>query len=305
MNKSTHKVILIAGGTGLIGVELKKQLEENGHTVRVFTRQNNPTPPFYHWDPYKKEADKAALENVDVMINLSGVPVVGKRWTEKRKQEIIKSRVETNLFLHELSANTPHLSQFISASGITCYGFESSEKKYAEKDPYGTDFLSKVVKEWEASAAVFSPQFKVAKIRTGVVLTEKGGALPIISKTVKYYVGSPMGRGGQIIPWITLKDIARIYVHTVEQQLEGAFNASCADISNAQLVNALAKKLHKPLWLPKVPRTLIKLAMGEMSSAVLKGVHIDSRKIRSTGFEFKHKTIDDALTYIYVKNEVD
>lgn len=305
MDNREGKTILIAGGTGLIGVELRKQLEQKGHIVRVFTRQQNPSPPFFHWDPYNKIADHKALVDVEVMINLSGVPVVGKRWTEKRRQAIIDSRVDTNLFLHELSAKAPSLTQFISASGITCYGFEDPVKEYSEEDPYGTDFLSEVVKKWEASADTFSPQCKVAKIRTGVVLTEKGGALPIISKTIRYYVGSPMGRGGQIMPWITLKDIARIYVHVIEHQLDGAFNATSADISNAQLVNALAKKLHKPLWLPKVPSALIKLAMGEMSSAVLKGVHIDRSKILATGFEFKHKTIDDALIFIYVKNEAD
>lgn len=303
--KVVKRIVLIAGGSGLIGIEVQKELNKCGHEVRILTRQENPQAPYFHWNPKKKEIDQAAIKGVQVIINLAGAGIADKKWSEKRKEEIFNSRIKPTQFLHEISQNMPALTQYISASGITCYGFEDPIKIYKESDEFGTDFLSTVVRRWEEVADLFSPQQKVAKIRTGVVLTEKGGALPKISATIRNYVGAPLGSGEQKMPWITLKDIARIYAHAVNQQLDGAYNASCANISNGKLTKEVAKHLKKPLWLPKVPGVVLKLALGEMSSLVLEGVRIDNSKILDTGFEFKHKTIDEALTYIYELEEKD
>jgi len=305
MNKKEGKIILVAGGSGLIGKELAKELKKAGHTVRVLTRDKNPQPPHYHWNLKTKEVDEAALKGVEVFINLSGAGIAEKRWTEKRKQEIIDSRVETTRFLFTLSEKTPKLKHYISASGITCYGFDDAEKKYTENDLYGNDYISFVVKAWEYEADAFSPHQKVTKVRTGIVLTQQGGAFPKIHATVKNYIGAPLGRGGQIMPWITLKDIARIYLHIVENELEGTFNANSGNISNAQLTNAVAKHIKRPLWLPKVPKTALKLAFGEMSDVILQGVQVDNQKLLNTNFEFEHKTIDEALQYIYNQKEKD
>lgn len=298
-----RKIVLIAGGSGLIGRDLQKSLEKAGSEVRVLTRQTNPKVPYFHWNYENNEIDRTALQGVQVIVNLSGTSIAGKRWTAKRKEDIINSRVKSTQFLHEISKEIPTLVQFISASGITCYGYDNPTKIYKESDDFGTDFLSQVVKEWEATADLFSPQYKVAKIRTGVVLTEKGGALPQISKVIKKNIGAPLGRGGQMMPWITLRDIVRVYIHVINRELEGTYNASAAGISNAQLTNVVAKKLHKPLWLPKIPRVFIKLVLGEMSVLILKGITIDNSKIVNAGFAFKHKTIEDALTYIYDEKE--
>jgi uncharacterized protein (TIGR01777 family) len=297
--------VLIAGGSGLIGQEVQKELNKYGHEVRILTRQENPKPPYFNWNPRKKEIDRAAIKGVQVIINLAGAGIADKKWSDKRKEAIFNSRIKPTQFLHEVSQNIPALTQYISASGITCYGYENPIKIYKETDDFGTDFLSTVVKRWEEVADLFSPQQKVAKIRTGVVLTEKGGALPKISGTIKNYIGAPLGSGEQKMPWITLKDIARIYAHAVNQQLDGAFNASCANISNVRLTKEVANYLNKPLWLPKVPAFALKLVLGEMSSVVLEGVRIDNSKILETGFEFKHKNIDEALNYIYKEEEKD
>jgi len=305
MEKKVEKrIVLIAGGSGLIGQEVQKELNSYGHEVKILTRKENPETPYFHWNPKKKEIDRVAIKGVQVIINLAGVGIADKNWTDKRKEAIFNSRIKPTQFLHEISQNMPALTQYISASGITCYGFEDPIKIYKESDDFGTDFLSTVVKRWEEVADLFSPQQKVAKIRTGVVLTEKGGALPKISRTIKNYVGSPLGSGEQKMPWITLKDIARIYTHAVNQQLNGEYNASSANISNEKLTKEVAKYLKKPLWLPNVPAFVLKLVLGEMSSLVLEGVRIDNSKILDTGFEFEHKTIEEALNYIYNDNEM-
>ncbi|PWH84717.1 TIGR01777 family oxidoreductase [Brumimicrobium oceani] len=297
------RVVLIAGGSGLIGLEVQKELNKCGHEVRVLTRKKDPKAPYFHWDPKKKEIDREAIRGVHVIINLAGAGIADQRWSDKRKEQIFNSRIKPTQFLHDISQNIPSLIQYISASGITCYGYEDPIRLYKESDEFGTDFLSTVVRRWEEVADLFSPQQKVAKIRTGVVLSEKGGALPKISGTIKNYVGAPLGSGEQQMPWITLKDIARIYVHTVNEQLNGAYNANSSNISNAKLTKVLAKKLSKPLYLPKVPSFALNLALGEMASVVLEGVRVDNSKILQTGFEFKHKTIDEALSFIYDKNE--
>ncbi|WP_417264976.1 TIGR01777 family oxidoreductase [Brumimicrobium sp.] len=303
--KVSKRIVLIAGGSGLIGQEVQKELKKSGHEVRILTRQENPEAPYFHWDPKNKEIDRAAIKGVQVIINLVGVGIADKRWSDKRKEAIFNSRIKPTQFLHEISQNTPALVQYISASGITCYGYEDPIKIYKESDDFGTDFLSTVVRRWEEVADLFSPQQKVVKVRTGVVLTEKGGALPKISGTIKNYIGAPLGSGEQKMPWITLKDIARIYVHAVNSQLDGVFNASSANISNEKLTKAVASYLKKPLWLPNVPGFVLKTVLGEMSSLVLEGVRIDNSKILNTGFEFQHKTIDEALDYIYVQKEKD
>lgn len=297
------RIVLIAGGSGLIGQEVQKELNKCGHEVRILTRKKDQKAPYFHWDPKKKEIDRAAIKGVQVIINLAGAGITDKKWTDKRKEIIFNSRMKPTQFLHEVSQNIPSLAQYISASGITCYGYEDPIKIYKETDEFGTDFLSTVVKRWEEVADLFSPQQKVVKIRTGVVLTEKGGALPKISATIKNHVGAPLGSGEQKMPWITLKDIARVYVHAVNNQLDGAYNASCKNTSNAKLTKEVAKKLNKTLWLPKVPSFALKLALGEMASIVLEGVRIDNSKILQSGFEFEHKTLDEALAYIYDQKE--
>lgn len=293
------RVVLLAGGSGLIGQEVQKELNKCGHEVRILTRKKDIEKPYYHWNPKYKEIDRDAIKGVHVIINLAGAGIADKRWTDKRKEVIFNSRIKPTQFLHEMSQNIPSLIQYISASGINSYGYEDPIKIYKESDPYGSDFLSTVVKRWEEVADLFSPQQKVAKVRTGVVLTEKGGALPKISATVKNYVGAPLGSGDQIMPWITLKDIARVYVHAVNKQLDGAFNASSKNITNAKLTKAIASKLNKPLILPKVPSFAMKLVLGEMATMVLDGVRIDNSKILETGFEFKHKSIEEAMDYVY------
>lgn len=297
--ESKKKIILIAGGSGLIGQELQKELKKEGHEVRVLTRKDKPKAPYFHWSPKNKEIDRAALQDVQIIINLVGQPIAGKRWTSNYKTAILNSRIKPTYYLHELSKSMPELQQYISASGITCYGYENPEKIYNENNQFGSDFLSVIVKRWEEAADLFSSRQKVVKVRTGIVLSEKGGMLPRISKTIKNYIGTPLGSGEQILPWISLKDIARIYTHAVNQQIEGAYNASSGNISNQKFTHQLAKKLKKPIWLPKVPEFVLKLFLGEMSSLIIKGVRIDNSKILDTGFEFEHKTLEEAFDYIY------
>lgn len=298
---STPKTILIAGGTGLIGKALVQRLNELGHEVRVLSRKANQEKNIFGWSPTEKRIDHDALEGVEVLINLVGEGIADKRWTKKRKQALIDSRVDTTHFLASQLDNMPHLKQYISASGINCYGYRHYDRKHIEIDPFGDDFLSQVVKKWETAADKFAVRVKVAKIRTSVVLAKEGGALPTIAKTINNYIGAPLGSGKQWMPWISMEDMVEVYVHTIEKELDGAYNALAGSVTNKEFTKTLAKKLNKPLWLPNVPSFVMKLLLGEMSSVVLEGLQADNDKLIVSGFAFKHLELEDALDGVYGK----
>ncbi|MDX1653302.1 MAG: TIGR01777 family oxidoreductase [Brumimicrobium sp.] len=296
INKYT---ILVAGGTGLIGSTLIPELKRQGHTVNILTRDARGRKNHFNWSPKEGKIDSKALEKVDIIINLAGTGIADKRWTEKRRKEIIDSRVKTTEFLFEVSKEISDLKQYISASGINCYGYDSPERIHKEDDPFGTDFLSQVVEKWEASADLFQAKCKVTKVRTATVLSDKGGALKIIGKTIKYYIGAPLGKGNQNVPWISLTDIVNVYSHFVNRGIEGTYNALSGSITNKKLTVETAKVLNKPLWLPNVPAFVLKTVLGDMSSMVLKGLKADNSKLLATGFAFEHQKIEDALKDIY------
>src|SRR3989338_1909133 len=131
---------LIGGGTGLIGQELTAYWQQQGHTVRLLTRQaSNPKTGSYHWNPQTSEMDIAALEGVTVLVNLCGAGITDKRWTKSRIRELFDSRVGTTACLWQHAQSSPTLKRYLSASGAICYGFEDDTKTYTETDPFGTD----------------------------------------------------------------------------------------------------------------------------------------------------------------------
>lgn len=298
--EDTDSYILIAGGTGLLGRAITGLLRQDGKRVRILTRgKTDKNEGLYHWNPEKSEIDSEALENVSVIINLSGAGIADKRWTKKRRREIIDSRVGPTSFLYQQAKQLSGLEQYITASGINCYGFEEPERLHVESDPFGTDFLSEVVKRWETAADQFSTICRVAKIRISTVLSPDGGALSVMARPVKLGFGSPLGKGTQNMPWIHIEDVAGIFEWAVEQQLDGAYNAVAGNTSNREFMHTLANALRRPYWAPRVPAGLLRIAMGELSDLALKGVKADNSKIRQTGFRFKYEQLDRALEAIY------
>lgn len=290
--------IVIAGGTGLIGEQLVDELRKRGHDVRVLSRSQKGKG-FFHWSPKDKKVDPAAFENADAIINLAGAGIADKKWTEKRKKVIVDSRVKSTQVLHEASKDVATLRQYISASGINCYGYDQPERFHPETDNFGNDFLSTVVKRWEEAADLFQNRCKVTKVRTGVVLTDKGGALPTIAKTVKSYIGAPLGNGEQWMPWLTREDMVRIYIHLLENECDGAYNAVAKNTSNKTFTKTLGKVLKKPILPIHVPAFVMRVALGEMASMVLEGLKADHSKLKDTGFQFEHTDLGEALQSIY------
>lgn len=292
--------VLIAGGTGLVGEELVNKLRKAGCEVRVLTRQESDVKNgFYNWDIKNKKIDSSAFEGVDTVINLAGAGIADKKWTDKRKKELIDSRVEPTLFLASEIKKHKQIKQYISASGINCYGYENHDKLYREDDPYGKDFLSHVVQLWEDAAKQMPDFVDVSILRTSVVLTAKGGALPKIAKPVKFGIGSALGSGNQWMPWITLDDLTDAFIHLMDNRKTGTYNALAGYETNKEFTKKLAKALKKPFWFPNVPAFALKLMLGEMSSMLLQGLKASNKKLKNTGFKFKHEELKSALEEIY------
>ncbi|MET2986196.1 TIGR01777 family oxidoreductase [Aureibaculum conchae] len=295
--------ILITGATGLIGAEIIKLCEKKNYFVHYLTTskdkiKDTTSKKGFYWNPKSQEIDVTCLDGVNAIINLAGASV-SERWTEKHKENMLNSRIDTVQLLYKLlSENEHNVTHFSSASALGIYP-SSLEAKYREKDDtvINATFLGEVVKKWEDEMdTIESLGITVSKLRTGIVLSAKGGALEQMKKPVKWYMGAPLGNGKQVQSWIHIADMASMYLYIIEHNSGGVFNASASNpVSNQQLTEAIAKQLNKPIWLPNVPSFVLKLVLGEMSAIVLESQHLINDKIKYQGFQFQYEWIDDAL----------
>lgn len=302
--------ILISGGSGLIGRHLCKKLKEKGYNVAILSRtkqpNNNSDIQIYTWNLDKKEIEKKALETADYIIHLAGANIWDKRWTTKRKQLIIDSRVKTGqLIFDKIKENKHKLKAFISASAVGYYGAITSDKIFSETDPPADDFLGETCRQWEQSADRFEELgIRTVKIRTAPVLTKQGGALAKMITPVKMGIGSAIGNGKQYLPWIHINDLCGIYIKAIEDmQMNGAYNAVAPDHRvNEDFIRTLARVLKKPFWFPNIPAIAMKIIFGRMSEVVLKGSRVSSDKIRKAGYIFQFPDLENALTDLVGEN---
>ncbi len=299
--------ILITGATGMIGSELVQLLLAKNHSVNYLTTSKSKieTKPNYngfYWNPEQGKIDENCIYEVDAIVHLAGANI-SKRWTNAYKQEIIESRTLSAELLYNLIRKTPNqVKQFVSASGTASYP-ESYTKVYDETTVDTEDsFLSNVVKKWEESADRFQVlNIKVCKLRTGIVLSNLGGALPELVKPIKLGLGAAMGSGKQIQSWIHINDLVGMYYFVIENQLEGVYNAVAPNpISNKELTVAIAKVLKNPLFLPNIPQFVMKLVLGEMSYLLFSSKNLSSEKIQNSGFKFEFPKIKEALSDLYL-----
>ncbi|HRO48351.1 TIGR01777 family oxidoreductase [Agriterribacter sp.] len=303
--------VLITGGTGLIGNRLTGLLIEKGYRVIILTRnkkegiKNNASNPSYAtWDPAKAVINIAAVQEADYIINLAGAGIADKRWTAKRKTVIAESRVKSGeLIVKALKENANKVKAVINASAMGWYGDDSLLKKeahaFTENMPAAPGFLGETCKAWEESIEpVTSIGKRLVKIRTGLVLSTKGGALREFTRPVRFGIAAILGSGKQMQSWIHIDDICRIYIHAIEnEQLHGAYNAVAPKpVDNKSLVTDLAKKMKGSFYIViYVPTFILKWMLGEMSAELLKGITLDGDKIRATGFRFLFPSLEAAL----------
>ncbi len=295
--------ILIAGATGLIGKSLVERCMEEGILVNYLTTRKEkiktePNIQGYYWNPSKGIIDVKALDGVISVVNLAGASI-SKRWTPSYKRTILKSRTEpAQLLLKVLKESTNTVTQYISASGISIYP-SSLDELYTEKNTkIASSFLGKIVQVWEASADTFSTiGIKVSKVRTGIVLSTEGGALPQMVKPIKMGVGAPLGNGEQWQSWIHINDIVGIYMHLLKNDLSGVFNAvSPNPVTNKRLTHMIADILDKNLWMPNVPAFLLRLVLGKRASLALESQLVSAEKIQESGYNFEYVNPENALS---------
>jgi uncharacterized protein (TIGR01777 family) len=294
--------VLITGATGLIGQEIVKQCHDLGIDVNYLTTsksklsQDNNYKGFY-WNPAKGEIDKTCLEGVDAIINLVGASI-SKRWTPSYKKEILESRTKSaELLQHTIRFNDYNIEHVVSASAIGIYPSNLTKYYDEESQEISKSFLGDVVVAWESAVDGFKDLgCKLTKIRIGLVLANDGGALPEIVKPVKLGAGAAFGSGDQWQSWIHLRDLASLFLYTLENNLEGIFNGVAPNpVTNKDLTKSVAEVLEKPLILPNIPKFAMKLVLGEMHILLFESQRVCSKKIEDEGFQFKFANLKPAL----------
>ncbi len=300
--------ILITGGTGLVGKALGQALLKKGYQVIILSRNADKSSTiaglsYAQWNVEAQTIDRQAIEKADYVIHLAGAGVADKRWTKKRKQEIVDSRVKSSQLIIDSLKTIPNKVQaVVSASAIGWYGPDDftpgKSTKFIESDPAANDFLGITCKLWEESIEpVINQGIRLVKLRIGIVLSKDGGALKEFIKPLKFGVAAILGNGKQIISWIHIDDLVSLFVFAMENEnMKGSYNAVAPfPVSNKELTLQLARSRNKFFIPVHVPAFLLKMIIGEMSIEVLKSTSVSNDKINKEGFEFQFPDIRYAL----------
>ena len=295
------KNILIAGGTGLLGMRLSHLLKERGHTVNHLSRKKNlnATFPAYKWDLKKKYIDPEAIGNANVIINLAGAGVADARWTDARKKVVIDSRVDSTLLLKSFIENkkTP-AKTYVSASAVGYYG-NRGDQLLKETDPPGEKgFLPESVVAWEKSIdEVAKTGIRTVAFRIGIVLSTKGGALEKMLLPFKFFNGTYFGDGSMHYSWIHIDDMANMFIEAIENEsYSGYYNGVAPNpATNKEIVLACKKALRKPAIITPAPAFALRAAMGEMADMILDSTRVSSEKIEKAGFQFQFPELLPAI----------
>ena len=299
--------ILITGASGLLGKPLTRMLLQKGYSIHHLSRNpelhGNPRITVYKWDIETNEIDETCLDGVIAIVHLAGEGIAEKRWTAKRKQQIIHSRTASIGMIYEMLKRNPfhQVKTIVSASAIGYYG-DRGDELLREDSPPGKGFLPIACIEWEKAVSKGAElNLRIVTLRTGIVLSDEGGALPEIANPIKKGVGTVLGSGEQWMSWIHILDVIRMYVYALEQDsIQGTYNMTAPKpVTNAEMTEALADLFHKKLWLPKAPAFGLKLVLGEMSALVLDSDKVSSSKIENEGFKFDFTELRAALKQIY------
>tara|TARA_B100000809_G_scaffold130660_1_gene128493 strand:+ start:26833 stop:27735 length:903 start_codon:yes stop_codon:yes gene_type:complete len=296
------KIVLITGANGMLAKQLAKEL--NGeYTLRFLTR-NVTQKNEYLWDLRNKFVDPKALTDLNYIIHLAGASVAEGRWTKKRKETILSSRVDSAQLLFEvLKKQRKTIDGFISASATGYYGSITSETIFNEESPKGNDFLSTVCDKWEAQALRFKSSSiakRTAIVRIGIILSKNGGALKKMVPPIKYGIGSGIGLGNQYMPWIHIKDLCGIFKFILDtEELSGTFNGVAPEhITNTELTKEIGNTINRKILFPNIPSFIIKILFGKMAVILLEGSRVSSEKISKVGYHFKFKKANQALQHL-------
>jgi uncharacterized protein (TIGR01777 family) len=292
--------VLIAGGSGSIGRRLTDELVSVGHEVFWLSRTPDKFTHLkaFYWDPSSYEINSDALD-VDVIINLAGAGIADKPWTKNRKRLIINSRVQSASTLFEALKNGDRKPElYIGASAIGYYGDRPDEKNLTERSESGLDFVSECCVKWEeATQKMAELGIPISILRIGIVLDKECGAFTKMALPLKFLSAPYFGNGEQYYSWIHVDDMVGIIRYVMESRLEGTFNAvSPNPCTNRDLMKSLSEAKNRASLTFGIPKSLLKLTMGEMHAILTNSSHISSQKLQGAGYVFSFKDIDSAMS---------
>jgi uncharacterized protein (TIGR01777 family) len=296
--------VLITGGSGLIGKHLTSSLLAEGYIVSHLSRRviKDGKVRSFLWDPVKSSVNPEAFAGIDFIVHLAGANIGERRWTTKRKREIMESRANSAAFLfNTIRSEGTRLKGFISASATGIYGSETSRKIFFEADPPADDFLGSVCKSWEDSADLFgNAGIRTVKIRTGIVLDKSDSALSKLIMPAKFGFLVQAGSGHQYMPWIHIKDLCNIYLRAIgDSTMTGPYNAVAPQhVTHEEFIKTLAGVMRLPVFPVNVPGFVLKAALGKMSDVILCGSCVSSEKISASGYRFTYRNLKEALENI-------
>lgn len=308
------QTVLITGGTGMIGKELCRFLQEEGLQVIILTRRKQNSGEidgvlYKNWNPENNKMDVEALSQADHIIHLAGENIGHGRWTAEKRKKIMNSRVRGTQFLAEQLDRISHKPETIISASAIGYYRSGGDKLLNETDAPSSDFLGEVCKVWEAEAQRLLKLGKRGVIlRTGMVLSSQDGILPFLVRPLKWGIALIPGNGQQSVSWIHLGDLVRLYATAmVNKNYSGIYNAvSPFPVMYHQFMTRLAQQLKGNNYLSfHIPLYLLKLFMREKGSALIKSDKVSAEKILRAGFEFSFPTIENALENIYGKRNIN
>jgi uncharacterized protein (TIGR01777 family) len=296
--------VVIAGGTGLLGTALARALRADGHHVLVLTRHpRHDDERTWSPDPSASRDWMRVVDGADAVINLAGESIAGGRWTPARKKAIRDSRIQaTSALVTALSTAARRPPVFLSASAMGFYGNRGDEP-LTEDSSAGSDFLADVCRDWERLALEAAPASRVVRLRTGLVLDRRGGALPQLALPFRFFAGGPVGSGRQYMSWIHIDDwVAMVRWALATSAVSGAINLTApTPVTNEEFARTLGRVLRRPAFM-RAPAFVLRLVMGEMADAlVLGGQRVLPARAQTMRYTFKYDSLPAALRAIYTE----
>ncbi len=291
--------VLVSGSSGLIGSRLVTELTRARHeVVRLVRSRETARANAVFWNPETGDIDHKGLDKLDAVVHLAGENIAQGRWTQDLRRRIRDSRVEGTTLLCEALAATPSPPKtFILGAATGFYGSRDDELM-REDSPPGEGFLAEVCREWEDAAKSFVDKMRIVKVRTGVVLSVRGGALMKMLPQFRLGLGGKLGSGAQYMSWITLDDLVSVILFSLDNEVvSGAVNAVApVPATNLQFTKSLGRMLHRPTFFA-VPAFALRLLLGEMADEMLlSSLRVHPAKLEKYGFTFRHPDLDTALS---------
>ncbi len=289
---------LISGSTGLIGTALTRNLESLGHQVTRLTRPGSSVPGVA-WDPQSGTIDHSGLDGFDAVVHLAGENILNRRWTPAQKARIRDSRVRGTTLLAQALADVDRKPAVMVCASAAGYYGDRGDELLTDDSPAGSGFLATATREWEESAGpAKSAGIRVVNMRIGIVLSAAGGMLKRVLPIFRLGLGGRLGPGTQYMSWITRADLIDAFVWVLEhEQISDGLNVVSPNaVTNAEFTRTLARVLKRPAPFA-VPSIALRITQGEVSEVILASVRMDSRRLRESGFRFRHSELDTALRW--------